>query len=109
AGHAFVQRDPAAERRKRVALDGTRDLHLVLALVTVARMEDALRPLSVIGEQDEPLRIGVEPAHGVEALARAQERHDAAPSLFVARGRPDATRLVQDDVPTARQRPDRPA
>src|SRR6186713_2559491 len=67
----------------------------VLALVPVARMEDAVRPRPVIREQHQALRLDVQAPRGPEALgADVDERDDRAPAALVARGREEAAGLV---------------
>src|SRR5436190_4842847 len=71
---------------------GARDL--------VARVHQPVGQLAVVGEQDQPGRIGVEPADRVQPNAGIHELgHDGA-AVRVARGRDDAGGLVEhvDDV-----------
>ena len=61
----------------------------------VARMGEPVRELAVVGQQDQPGRVGVEPADRVEAALRVgpARRPPAPPGL--PRGRGHAGRLVQ--------------
>jgi hypothetical protein len=61
----------------------------------------AVGEFAVIGEQEQALRLGVEPAHVEEALALVlvlQEVADAAAALRVLHGGDDAAGLVEDVV-----------
>jgi hypothetical protein len=55
--------------------------------------------LAVVGEEQESLRVVVQPADRVDVFLHAfQEIHDRRPSLGVASGRHVAARLVEQDV-----------
>ena len=74
-----VRRVPAPGRARAAApADG------VLALELVARMEHPLRPVAVVGEQQEALRVTVEAAHRVDA-ARPRRRTSAGTSSITVR------------------------
>src|SRR5436305_10768362 len=62
----------------------------------VARMHEEVRELAVVGEEDEPRRVGVEAPRRVEALRRFDELHHRLPPPRLAGGRGDAERLVDD-------------
>ena len=75
----------------------------VLALDAVARMEHAVGPVAVVGQQQQPLRVLVEPADRVEPRAVGHERgrdevEDGRLGVAVARRGGDAGRLVQQQV-----------
>ncbi len=74
----------------------------VLALHAVARMQEQLRPGAVVGEEQQPLRLLVQPADGIQPrsvprLGR-QQLHDRPIRVAVAHGRDDPGRLVQGPV-----------
>src|SRR4029079_14013153 len=59
----------------------------VLALVPVARMEDAVRPHPIVREEHQALRLDVQAPRRPEALGPdVDERNDRAPATLVARG-----------------------
>ena len=74
----------------------------VLALDAVARMEDVLGPVAVVGEEDQALGVLVEAADRVEARAAGElardEVHDGPLGVAVLDGRGDAGRLVEGEV-----------
>ena len=75
----------------------------VFALHAVARMEHALRPIAVVGQQDQTFRVAIEPAHGEEALGRRPKlaRHevdDRSLGVAVADRARNAGRLGQRKV-----------
>ena len=72
-------------------------------------MQHALGPGAVVREQQQALRIRVEPADRIEPLARADVIDDRATPALVVRGRNDTDRFVQQDVPMRRRRRNRSA
>ena len=70
----LVEPDPGPERRRWAALERLGEADGVLALDPEARMEDPLGPVAVVGEQDQPLGVAVEPADRVEPAGAAPER-----------------------------------
>ena len=108
AGDPLLQRDPGRERRPLAAVERAGDGHGVLALHAVARMEHPLGPRPVVGEQEQPLRVLVEPADGIEPRpARHEPRRDEVEhrpgGVAVGRGRGDAGRLVDREVDAGRR------
>jgi len=91
---------PPAELVDRVAVGHALHLGEVLPLDAVARVGDPHRHFPVVGQQDEPLRVVVEAAHRVDALADSlpDEVEYRRTSLGILRRRDDADRLVQQDV-----------
>jgi hypothetical protein len=75
----------------------------VLALDPVARMEDTIGPRTVVGQDEQPFRILVEPADRVEARALREHRRrdhvqDGLRGVAITDGGRDAARLVQEQV-----------
>ena len=93
-------RSARSARSDRAALDaraiGPRHLE--------ARVGQRVGEVAVVGEQDQPGRVGVQPPDRVQALGRGHEVDDGAPAMGVARRRDDAGRAC-----AARRRPARRA
>ena len=94
---------PGLEGLDLLAVERPRQADRVLALDAVARMEDALGPVAVVGQEQEALGVLVEPADRVEARAlrderRRQQVEDGALGVAVADRGGDAGRLVQEQV-----------
>src|SRR5207245_221640 len=87
ARDALVEPDPTAQRRERARRRLARQLDLVLALVSVARMEHTVGPVAVVREEQEPLRGRVQTTDRIEALARADAPDPGPAAPLVARGR----------------------
>ena len=91
-----IERDPFAQLPQLVLRDGAPlDARQVRAGNAVARVGQAVGQLAVVGQQDQPGGVGVEPADRIEALPAGHELHDRRPALRVVRGRDDAGRLVE--------------
>jgi hypothetical protein len=77
---------------------------VVLALDLVLGVEQALHERAVVCEQQQPFRVVVEAAHGVDVLAdTGQQVQHGGPALRVLPGGHVATRLVEQDVPVPRR------
>ena len=98
AGDALFEADAAAQRRDRVRRQLTAHEHVVLALVAVARMQHAHRPVAVVGHEQHALRVGVEASDRIEALNAADEIDDRLAAVLVGCGAHDAGRFVQQHV-----------
>jgi hypothetical protein len=71
----------------------------VLALDLLARVQQARRQVPVVGEQQQALRVVVEPAHRIDVLPHlGQQVEDRRPALGVLPRRHVAARLVEQDV-----------
>ena len=113
-GEAFVQLDARAKAGHLVGQQRGPQAERVLALDTEARVQDPLRPRSVVGEQEQPLRILVEAANRIEPSAFGdeggrQEVEHGAVRMPVAGGRGDARRLVQEEIGLGGRATDEPA
>ena len=87
--------------RRRSSCGGRRriDERRVLALVAIPGVQDAVRPLPVVRQDHQPLRLHVEPAGRPEALAtRVDEGHHRAAATLVARRAEEPARLVDGEV-----------
>jgi hypothetical protein len=94
-GAAIVELDAVAQGLQRVLPHGRApDLGVVGARDLEARMREPVRERAVVGEQDQPGGIGVEPPDRIEAAGAGDERDDRGPSLGVLDGGDDAARLV---------------
>ena len=103
-GSTALDHDAAPEALELTFLGHAADARVVLAFDLVAGMEQARRELPVVGEQQQALRVVVEPAHRVDVLAhlRQQVQHRRPALGILPRGHVPA-RLVQQDVAVARR------
>ena len=90
-----VELDALAQRPQRVVAHG-RAPHLgVVGARDLERgVREPVRERAVVGQQDEPGGVGVEPAHRVQPPGAGDERDDRRPALRVVGGRDHAARLV---------------
>ena len=98
SGRAVVEPHAAAQLAYR-ALADRRPAHRcpVPLLDLEARMGQPVGELAVVGEQNEPGAVDVEPAHRVEAKRRADQPHHGPAALGIGRGRDDTERFVERD------------
>ena len=69
--------DALAQRSRLVVIQRPVQRDGVLALDPEPRMQDVVRPRSIVGQQDQPLRVEIQPPDRVEAGAvRHQSRRD---------------------------------
>ena len=99
ASRALLERDAVLERAALPGIERPGQADRVLALDAVARMEQPLRPVAVVGQQEQTLGVPVEPADRVEAPAPSarsggHEVEHGALGMAVADGAGDADRLV---------------
>jgi len=69
-------------------------------------MQHALRPLSVVREKQQTLRVRVEAAHRIETLAGTDVVDDGPPAALVLGSRHDPYRFVHQHVAVGRRRGD---
>jgi hypothetical protein len=102
-GPAPFDRHAAAQAVERAFVGHAAHAGVVLALDLVARVQEVRRQLAVVREQEQALRVVVEPADRVDVLAhlRQQVEH-GRPLLRVLPRRHVAARLVEQDVAVAR-------
>jgi hypothetical protein len=63
-------------------------------------MHHAVRELTVVGEEEQPFRVAVEPADRVEALRGLHQLHHGLAIAVVAGGGNESARFVEHDVTT---------
>ncbi len=80
------RRTPSSRARQLLVGEGTAEADGVLALDLVARVEQLLRPVAVVGEQEQALGVLVEAAHGVEPGGPRAARAAAGPGRYARRG-----------------------
>jgi len=105
-GPASLDLDTAAQAIEVVIVRHTGDLRFVRPLQLVPRMRHALGELAVVGEQNQALGIGIQPADGIEVPADAAARHqiDDGRALLRIRSRAHhAARLEHQQVPARRR------
>ena len=98
APHAGLEldaaRQPLDHARRRHAIHA----HAVHLLDSVPRMHEVMGELTVVGEQQQPARVGVEPAHRKHPRAGRQELGDRAALLGIVQRADHADRLVEHEV-----------
>ena len=95
--------DAAAQPIELALVGHAPQARMVLALDFVARVEQARREFPVVGEQEQTLRVVVEPSNGIDVLAHLGEQVEhGRPALGILPGRHVAARLVEQDVAVLR-------
>ena len=96
---AAVDHDAAREPVEIVRVGHAEDARLVDARDAVARMGEPRRQVAVVGQQQQPFGVVVEPADRVDVLAHAaQQVEDRRPPLRIRARRDVAARLVQQEI-----------
>jgi hypothetical protein len=99
-----VDGDPLGERLQPIRLDDAVDAHLVAAQPAGRRQLEPPRQRAVIGEQQQPLGIEIEPSDRDDARqSRRQLVEDRRPVLLVAMRRHQPGRLVIAPEPRRRR------
>ena len=94
-----VRQHHALGQPPQIVLVGhTVDQRLVLFLHAAARVGNDIGPIAVIGQQQQPLGIAIEPPNGEEALRTVYQCGDGRTALWVARRGHEAARLVDGDI-----------
>ncbi len=99
-GHAVVEHDPFPQTRQRVGVRDALHLRPVRLGDMVARMRELEQEVAVVGQEDQPLAVGVETPHGPQHRLAAdvhQVRHQP-PGVGVRARRNHAARLVEREV-----------
>ena len=102
-------RRPLASRLSAPGVGHAVDFGEVLLLDAVARMRQQLRELAVVGEDQQPFGVAIEPADREHPRLVGYEVEHRAPALRIARGRHDVGGLVQQPVHERRVGDDRDA
>ena len=97
---ASESRTPAAIPVDELGRDRAIDRDDVLLLVVVLGAQHLVDDVAVVGEQDQPLGVLVEPADREHALGVVDEVDDVAGDVALGRAG-DADRLVERDVDRA--------
>src|SRR6266511_3096630 len=74
--------------------------HPVGPVDAIAGMREPVGELAVVGEQDEPSRVGIQPPDRIEPLPRVHQLDDRAPGSTVA-GRPSASTVFEPSTSRA--------
>lgn len=99
AGVATVDRHAAPPEGVERALGWpSLDQRVVFLVDPVAGVRDPIGQFAIVGQEEQPLAIHVEPSNGEDPLVEIEEIEDGASALGIARGRQIATRLVQQQV-----------
>jgi hypothetical protein len=99
-----VDRDAASDALQRVCWWVPIQQNLILLVDLEARVHDAVRHLTVVSQQQQPLRLAVEPPNGYDTLIDRDEVHHRVAPAFIGHRRDVAARLVQHNVAQARSR-----
>ena len=104
SSQALLELDAVAQRQLLLPGDRSVQADHVLALDAVAGVQQQVRPGTVVGEEQQPLRLFVQAADRIEARlpagVRRQQLHDRSVGVAVPHGRDDAGRLVEHPVRT---------
>ena len=105
-GAAVVELHALPEAAERAAVGLALHLDEVLLVHAEARVGEPVGEVAVVGEEQQALGVGVEPAHGEHPRLGGHEVDDGRAALRVARGGDDARRLVEQVVDEAGLHPD---
>jgi hypothetical protein len=75
--------------------------NVILLVQSVSGVHHAIRDIAVIGQQQQPLGIAIEPANRVDAFRNLDQIHDGAAISFIFDGSDVAAGFVQQDVARA--------
>ena len=95
---AVVEVHPQSQAPQGPRCGGAVHLDEVLLLHPEGRMGEALGQGAVVGEDEQPFAVGVEPPHREDARFVGHELDHGGPVLRVVRGRDHPSRLVQEVV-----------
>jgi len=98
-GSAVFEQDSTAQLFQPLCRDLSHHLCMVDLVDLVARMEQPLRQCSIVRDEEQSLRIDIEPPHGIEPRREIGQEieHGLAPPIIPHR-REIATRLVEENV-----------
>jgi hypothetical protein len=95
---AALDRHPVAyPLENRVARPGQRQ-DVVFLVEAVSRVHDAVRDIAVVGEEEQPFGVAVEPADRKHALRDMDQVHHRSPVPLVLHRRDVAARFIQQQV-----------
>ena len=95
-GRAVLELDPVAQPPEVDVARRPAQSRAIGARYLEARVHQPVGELAVVGDQDQPGRVGVETADRIQPPLRVDQLGDRAPAPGLARGRGDPGRLVED-------------
>jgi hypothetical protein len=99
-----VERNAAPQPLERTLVWKPRHLDSIRPRYRVPGMREPMRELAVIGEQQQPGRIQIQAADGIESRRRdRQQAENSRPALGITHRTDDATGFVEQDVRERRQ------
>ena len=96
---AVLQENAGAQLRQTILRNGAHNLRMIGLVDLVARMEQPLCQRTVVGDEEQSLRIGIQSPHGVKPhreIGQKIEHGLAAP--IIPHRRKLATRLIEENV-----------
>ena len=98
-----VEKELSSQTVERLVLNRPAQRDKITLFHVVARVGQAKNQLPVVGQQKQPLRVAIQPAHRHNARAQpCQQIGHAAAALFVLHGGDVPARLVQHDIGVGR-------
>ena len=96
---AVRKEDPTTQLHQSLRSDFANDLRMIDLRDLIARMKQPLCQRAIIRDEEQPLRIGIEPTHGIEPRREIGQEieHGLAPPI-IPRRREIATRLVEENI-----------
>ena len=96
---SVVQKNPIPKCSKSILSDVSRDLCTIYLVNLKTRMEQSLCHRTIVGNDQKPLRIGIQSPHGVEPRREIRQKieHGLTPPIIVRR-RKIAARLVEKKI-----------
>jgi len=97
-----VEHHAAKQLRRERSIPGMVKRDLVFLFDFITRMSQPLGEIAVVGEKEQPFRLGIEPADIEESRQMGwQQVENRVPRIWIAPCRNKTRRLVQDDVESA--------
>ena len=96
---AVFEQDSTAQLFQSLCRDLSHHLCMVDLVDLIAWMEQPLRQCSIVRDEEQPLRIGIEPPHGIESRREIGQEieHRFAPPI-IPRRREISARLVEKNI-----------
>ena len=90
--------DPVADPLQRLLARPRQREDVVLLVELIPRMHHPVGDVAVVGQEQQPLGVAVQPPDGKDTLGHVDEVHDRAPVALIANGGDVAARLVEEKI-----------
>ena len=98
---SVVQKNPIPKCSKSILSDVSRDLCTIYLVNLKTRMEQSLCHGTIVGNDQKPLRIGIQPTNRIEARGKMRQKiqYCSAPPIIICR-RETALRFMEQNIKT---------